>query len=1746
MKEVLYTYDEFPANDGIGHEKELRYGVISWHNGRNGFINTGYRNNRADRNSNSVIFNLHYASVLPEEMSFDVRENIYLVRYAVSGTSVDPKTGILHPKFDYAIPIRVLKAFPHNTCIQLTIRDEGVLYQFQDLMTDTEQFKEASVNKGDSAIQSGDNNDTEERENTSNLHITLEQNNDLVELDRLFDAGEHIGFLSSEAFAKYSFCALPTEYQEKALTCAARLLFPEETEQIKLTLFQKELISAPTTADFIKKWKRSSNFSDEILLSYTESSLASLSWPADRGIAARALDSMGRANPHKLNNNYAGLITRFADSCDRLYPHMCVLKFFANRTSAEVNSCISEYCQTVKDLKRTSVYTRIAGSKRKYYYFTELLRVIFKYAQYIKVPSNVITNIVSTYVDCNGMEELKIVMPLVDPGRTAVERRLLALYFQPELWQESDSVGLLNTNASIQLFQKIVACVWEKYVEEEVLPEYFLKLLSWICIYDSHCSLDEVIRYHFRADFTKLQKQQQLLRSYKLVCSMTEAVPQMYALASYIMNVTLYDISENKIPPETQEDLAKREEFSDSFYQKVRLELGEITAQNESDFTQLLLLFKFDHQHWAKLQADYANWFCKERLPGCAADGMQTILDELIIKNAYDAYVRVFAKFSVGAVRETDREKYIDAFITALIQLRRYGEAAVYLRECATISEDERDDRLTRVMAENFRNNMLSKQAFLMFGPEFTVEQAISLLMERIGNNLGTSLHIVNSLMALYCHRHEYIKVNYLYQIFRLRGEKGYTRLYAQIRKQFRTINLYAQNHYDVVEQAFYALDVTDLIDFFQWAQRISIPEYRDYKPRHAFAFSYDRLITQPMNEKVWSAFLGHISKRIELNAWMIVVCEAVSKKLFADYSLINSRAALEMVLEHCEANELPYNLLPYIYSYVRGTNDTALCVKLSRLLEKKEAVERLFSNNPWIDTYRRSLSEFKTYILDLYKETGKNEYYNILVAFDLDMNDLVWLAQSGLNKKYVFSKLCRNYLLGEYRRETIDLLNNGAWSDLSFRDAEMLKLLRTIISEDELLLLQQPALFKDEYDVQRFKRDCASILVTYPEKDGLISFDRNCMDTTHKLIVYSYVFSVFYNEDIYLSEEFAFENIALRDERMFYAYLAFLRTSYLAQLEWNITYDFFYKKWRYLKLLLNIVITSATDDYDDAFIISAMEKYGHYTNVFLDLYQPFKEDVTAFMASAGIDMYTKKYFLAALMVGQLPPFLRDCADALICVDDPARIRRIVEKLDYRNAALGFYMRFEDDIRQGRYEKALAVANTLSAFLYDAVTALKDAGFADSPDFRRVYGAALQKTPSYCVTEVFGNLGPDIFTQCTPILVPILYSRQFQFQVIKRLRIWILSRRKDTVFTGELLRRFECCSAYFAQKEDGRTENAYLYLSAFRLCLQNERERAKEILSSGDVRKGIPAQWVQEAERMYEYAYGSADRFVPDDSASDSSIMQAGRQVEYTFVRSLQDRYAITKEMRAGEKPEALYELVQNKMLPLEERLQAGLTLLYDYPSGGRDFPSKATFLLEIGLQALETEIGLPADEQLRIAAELFEGNIYNDDEGSGVSSEKFALLKDRFREILYKDISLRSWVEHVEAIKDFLRVTGSLEDFAELDKRILQPCSRFFLPECPNEERYEKYTELQQQFKGIKSVFAQNICEAIRRECARIDGDIRLRIKIVNQDDQVTDGCVYFQLVNVGKRTVSLETDKITVVLTQENYPKEKFEACG
>lgn len=354
------------------------------------------------------------------------------------------------------------------------------------------------------------------------------------------------------------------------------------------------------------------------------------------------------------------------------------------------------------------------------------------------------------------------------------------------------------------------------------------------------------------------------------------------------------------------------------------------------------------------------------------------------------------------------------------------------------------------------------------------------------------------------------------------------------------------KNHYDVVEFAFYALRPAEIVTFLEWTEKISIPALKGYNATHPFAFYYEKLMNEPTDEKSWIDFYSHIIKRMDVNAWLIVVCETIMNQLFNYKNSINSSNAIRNVINTFRSEELPLNVLPYVFEYIVRNNDVVLCEDLTRLLSNSDTYQRLIEDSLWADNYKEEREHFKTFCLQKFSESGNEIYYKLmsLLGVTYDIKELAVLARTAGDKSFLYRTICTDYVNSINAVEIIELLNDMEWNNMTSRDLEMLNLLRLLYREEEFF--QSDKLFESEVDIYRFKTDCARILSVFPDKEVLFEFDKNCVNDQYKLLVYSYIFNVMYDEDMYHKYEYSYENLSV-DAGLYYTYMRFVATVFEA-----------------------------------------------------------------------------------------------------------------------------------------------------------------------------------------------------------------------------------------------------------------------------------------------------------------------------------------------------------------------------------------------------------------------------------------------------------------------------------------------------------------------------------------------------------------------------------------------------------------------
>lgn len=1695
-------FDSFRDNEGVC------FGIINVCTGKNGFINQEYVDKRVFPDyildgSQSTIFETPNVNFQPSTTRLRTVKYIYLVAYCVKGTVINTKNGEEQPALDYSQPVSIIKSFTRKKYAHIKITETGLL---------TEKIQEQDVTN------------QEEKADITDTQKNYEY------LRELYQNGDYYAFLSSDYFKGLVFCELPQDIQTSAINCAMKIISAGNDAEICLNRFQRELISNATTLDFIEKWKHGSSFNQDIFGECAETSVYDYDLSKHGRHIFECLNSIGYSNAR--NDNYPNLTKRFGLCYNEILPYMFFIRAVVQESRPAIERCISEFIQIVKNVQQSDIYYCVKD-KSRLFMLKDFLVAIDKYLLPLNELTRLLkTSIASVFVDVGQMEQYNEMVDIFASTDMNVDRKLLDLYFDFENCTEQWISNLLNDNVSIQLLQKVISLVWERYYDVEILPDELVRVLSWICVYDASTSVDEILRFHLvNKKFDKLQKIVQLMNSFEKICSMAESDASIYVMASYIRFVICEDVYGEKFPERYYEIKEYWKSYSLNFFDSIISETGEINDQTENGYLKLFRIFKLDIPNQLKLQNSYSDWYLnqfRERETG--VEEYKNSLNRLYKNGAYKAYCDLVLEYwSNGG---ENRELLVRQYVSSLLELQRYDDAINFLQQNADVEKSIRNELIIRVLAENFRNYGLSELVFTPFGTDFSVDDAIGLLLAEYKSN---QYHLITCLISLYCEKKDYVKAAYLYVIFQSKAENGYTRLYAQIRRKTSSFLGKLKNHYDVVEFAFYALRPDEIVTFLEWTEKISIPALKGYNATHPFAFYYEKLMNEPTDEKSWIDFYSHIIKRMDVNAWLIVVCETIMNQVFNYENSINSSNAIRNVINTFRSEELPLNVLPYVFNYIVWNNDVVLCEDLTRLLSNSDTYQRLIEDSLWADNYKEEREHFKTFCLQKFSESGNEIYYKLmsLLGVTYDIKELAVLARTAGDKSFLYRTICKDYVNSINTVEIIELLNDMEWNNMTTRDLKMLNLLRLLYREEEFF--QSDKLFRSEVDIYRFKTDCARILSVFPDKEVLFEFDKNCVNNKYKLLVYSYIFNVMYDEDVYHKYEYSYENLSV-DAGLYYTYMRFVTTVFEAQLEWNRDYPFFYKKWRYLKLYLATVLY-ADSIVDDHKILEVMEQNGHYDSLYSEGYRPFIENVNKFWNSEGISQADKKCILYSLMMGRMGDFIQMKGGEirLYSQDDKLLLKEIISQLDYREVNLSFYQMYWPRIKKGDFTEAEDIAMALSDYTRDVMVAVHNNG-ADKEVSELFESLALLEKPSDVTKGVF-QLEETVFLKQREILLPLLCSRQFVFWIYGSTRTLVVQRKAEP---GML--KYTAMTEYISKYNPNEAKAVQGYLLALKACLDKNREEVLSILQNTDIESDIPAQWKREANNIRCYAEGKNSTFRADTTIVDSSLKNEHVDVKLGFIERLQKAHDIERRRLDAENAAALYERYLEQSIDFQERVKACLNLILNYPRLDKEknralpLPTKYALILSLGLNVIEEGYFFNTTDRMAILFELYSCRKMFRNNADGKKR-----LDNLLGQSLKTNISLELWVKYRQIIKEFLEDNHMLMDFAILQERILEKCAILLNEDTSQEKRYMGLKQLLEMSEDLESLYSRNVFDAIRRVCSRIEDSPRLSIAVVNDNQQMTDGFVYFMIQNIGKCTVTLSDDYI-VLFKQEGHPERKI----
>jgi len=1582
---------------------------------------------------------------------------------------------------------------------------------------------------------------------------------DMEELTRKFDSAQYVEFLSSECFRRLKPCEIPTNYMEKALTAARRLVFGFEEEEVHLNSFQQNLLKTANNDDF-SDWNTNARYNDDIL----KQCLETMIFGTTKSNAAKMLNEVIHKRSladQYLNSNSKktkGLVSRFQMVRNEQVFPLYVVAAFAQNDQTDIKTIIVNYCRFIQELNEESGFLSHNRRENCARYLAAVLRTILKApcAQGISLDS--ITQTLSVFVDTFSVEIIDDELAdILFPDKDGVHRSLINLIKQHEDWNETKFLQFIAKGPSLQLLERCTALIFGEVVERNncidlemsLLPKSFLRLLSWLVTYCDRATLEAVIDFPSVANDKKLSRKAKciiMLRALPYVQKLTEEETSSYNLGVYLANYLFEEAEETysselealDIPKYVSDWIA----FSQQRFENRKPDLSSMTPERKTLYANLFREYWLDKEHELILQQMYSDELLIAYKENSQEESeRENLLRECLSIQAYGAYCTFYQRTQISDTFDLD-DKFLDNYVEALIQMQKFNKLTDFLLMHSRLDEEKKKRYLIKTVYGIFNAFHYSQKSFSFFNKPFTVEALTDFFQKQMTTN---NFPVITVLIALYIHQDEFFKARYLYDIFHSRAEIGNTRIYLQFRKLIvnKTNNIIQvngeDNHYNVIQTAFYVLAPQKLREFLLWASEIKIPDMANYNPQHVHIMAIKNFLRNPNNTTYWARFLEGLSTRLTqypTNAWLVCVCDGILSSVWNLAHNFDVRRAYELVLTQMQDPDVhsryfPIALMPYISAYIIRKDDEQLCRSLRAVVGDGQIWNRISVHNPWAKDYRNSLSDFSDYCARKMKET-RNEVYSDLLKVtspSVSFDNLLAIASVSGNTDYLIRQICNNYLEGKQLGETQSLVEQIDRAGLSFRDTEAIELLQMMYTDESELIEKYPEIWENEEDVYNFKQDCVRILKYYPSIEGLLAFEESCIDTRYKRLIYSYVFGVFYSQELYSKYSIDYGAFKHRTDQIVIA--KFLQKVYYAQLVYNTAFNFFYIRWRYLKLYIALTI-EAEGPADDTEIINVMKSHHHDDDILDKFFIPFKQAVDSYYELSSINIEEKKTFLYCMMLGKFSKYLEEYSETLkeLTEEETIPMKQIVSLLDYRDVSYALYQFYDSEIRTGSFQRAKQASAALVPAAFDVICELET--FRNVPDVYNLFQSVLSAKPSECVNAII-CLDDSQYKLYHTLIDPLVCSRQLYFQIYKRFRSLALDKNNSSSFE-----RYVSLSRYLGEKIDSNAPAVFQYLEALKAGNDGNREKTQMLLRKiGDEFKQIPASWVEETNKLYMYAAGELDEFHANRNLLDASIGTRTNN-SYQFCLMLLDRLApdqSAKKLTSDETLAAWRNFRDESGSATElERVISGAQVLKNHKifiestKGLGISETIDNLALDLGLYVLNAKgnLSINSDNRLEIVAELAEHDL----DGEAVFPQFDKLLR-------YSTCSIDSLCRHRKTIRRFVSGTGYILDdsFPLLYTEILEPCANHL--EMLADRQYsceELYLELEKYLNKLSamqdSTFRRLLHSAIKSRMDAILNSVRLVITIENINNTITDGYLYFSIENTGNQSVSTKDFEIQV----------------
>lgn len=1546
----------------------------------------------------------------------------------------------------------------------------------------------------------------------------------VAEISALYAEGKYEELLTSSAFQQGEDRAWlqNIDLLEKIVDSIAKVYHPEK-KGYRLNWVQRELISTNTTDVFLTRYKKP--FDSEVLKVFSESSIHKLDW---RSVEVKYLVQQISClkNCTKRNDTFVSLTERFAAIGNELSIYLLFIRALRTPSGDAMRKCIREYCQLLKAVNEApypNCSNRI-NKDEQIDLFIAFLNIIQKREIIFDIKlgkekgkesgvlgsinDGININILSVFIDLTGKKDVKYLQNVFAENTEC--GKLIRLIERCATIDEIEVAQLIkSTLVSDLIYIKAISSMWDDFSDGSRLSDDHLKLLAWSVKYGSKELLDEIVKHHKLKYYTKKQKELALCSSLSSVIDLMESEESMYPLACYIVKHVIPNQKTEELSLETIDVLKKWDCFSNGFYDKIIKNFEQLSKENEENFLTILSLFTLDELHYSLLQEKYSQWFMSiysfDALGGL--EGI-SLLEKLESIGAYRAFCAVYEKVEGKIEREGVLLKWQPKYIEALIKKQNFNKAINYALDSNNVDWETRDYWIIKIVANNFQKFGLSNSAMAIFNNRFSLDKAIEIIERRFRNTQNKQIkqltEIVVSLMALYVKNDELIKTIYLNSIYRNKTF-GYAQLFSQLN---RSSGAYLQdtkmpNHYYVLELSFKVLSGEKLFEFWKWCADIPLTLDQEYTPQHPLSYYFDKILEDPCDIKGWKIFVkgllvfrngGNLNQKAESsNGWLLCSCINMLMDKFQVPPMQELHDVYQKMMLSPNISEIPENFLFLIANYIVKTDNESLCMNIYSMLKDEKTREIFTSDNLWQKYKAQDLQAFLDYCRVKMENTKKSEYLELITFLkkDLNYNELVALYKFSSNRKFLVKTICQAYLEGRDADETIEtLLKDEVWSNLTYREQEVYNVLSILYKDSSYLIMAHPFLFDSEEDVNRIKMKCATILLNYPSGKEFKQFDLETINTRDKFVVESILMGVFYDEDIFEKYYKGLDCQIFENDKIEYAYISFLKKCFYAQLAYNASYEFFYKRWRYYKLVLvqawesNVISTNE--------VLLLVKKNRHEDIFDKEEFQKFCENLERILSSSELDGKTKNTLCFGLLIENVSIFSSELWEKLSKTNEEVKesIRQVVRLINFRNINEIFLKNIIPGISIDTIEVYIKLSEIISTETMDIMKTLALSKSFVS-DLKLLKKKVLGETRGQCINNIF-KMDADDFESHKELIVPILCSRQVPSKIIDTIRRLIVEDK-------QFLQNYSYIAKYLKKIGYESAEDQFAYLRLLHACkTENIIEAEKIILEYGDnLFDKIPQEWEKESFAIREYIRSKGETTFNCD---DSILYRDGEGKKNRFLSSFEK----IKEYYAN--------LEENEFVGYDLKIKGWKN------TNGEDGPQYSELIRWIFVE----ENSLALEVRLFVLLDFYSNNCISREE----AREYFGFL---WPDLKNGNLSIGNWLTHYRVIEKLV-----YDDEADSNDRLGDICgaiekSNLFSSEVSSiAYRLSTIQEICKRY-AFGDEYCNEVKNVLQYEKERIEENLILKIKIENAS-HVQDGHVYFTIQNIGNKTVDFSKENYTI----------------